>query len=71
MAPFHDLLSPATEFVWTDELDEAFITSKKKIIEMIQVGVFAFDMDLETCLSTHYSKDGMGWIFQKKTCKCA
>ena len=45
MVPFHHLLTPATEFNWTDELEEAFVASKKKIIEMIQIGVFAFDMD--------------------------
>ena len=25
---------------------------------------------METCLSTDYSKEGMGWILQQKTCKC-
>ena len=57
MAPFRHLLSPATEFIWTNNLEDAFVTSKKKIIEMIQIGGFAFDMELETCLSTEYSKD--------------
>ena len=71
MAPFRHLLSPSTEFVWTDDLEEAFVASKKKIIEMIQIGVFAFDMELETCLSTEYLKEGMGWILQQKTCRCA
>ena len=59
MAPFRHLLSPAAEFVRTDELEEAFVASKKKIIEIIQIGVFAFDIDLQTSLSTDYSKDGM------------
>ena len=27
---------------------------------MIQIGVFSFDLDLEPCLSTYYSTDGMG-----------
>ena len=62
MAPFRHLLSPATEFAWTDELEEAFVASKKQIIKMIQIGVFAFDLELETCLSTDYSKDAIGWI---------
>ena len=52
MAPFHHLLSPATVFAWTDEFEEAFVASKGKIIEMIQIGVFTFDLHLETCLST-------------------
>ena len=54
MVPFSHLLSPATEFIWMDDLDQAFVACKKKIIEMIQIGVFAFDMDLETCLNTDY-----------------
>ena len=35
------------------------LASKDKIIEMIKIGVFSFDLDLESCLSTDYSKDGM------------
>ena len=27
-------------------------------------------MDLVTCLSPEYSKEGMGWILRQKTCKC-
>ena len=27
-------------------------------------------MDLVTCLSPDYSKEGMGWILQQKTCSC-
>ena len=38
MAPFRHLLSPATEFACTDELDEAFDASKAKIIDMIKIG---------------------------------
>ena len=60
MAPFRHLLSPATVFAWTDELEEAYVASKEKTIEMIQIGVFSFDLDLKTCLSTDYFKDGMG-----------
>ena len=31
---------------------------------MIKAGVYSFDSELKTCLSTDYSKDGMGWILQ-------
>jgi hypothetical protein len=71
MAPFSHLLSPATEFIWMDDLDQAFVACKKKIIEMIQIGDFASDMELEMCISTDYSKHGMGLILQQKTCRCA
>ena len=39
MAPFRHLLSPATPFEWTEELDKAFEISKKKIADMIIDGV--------------------------------
>ena len=33
ITPFCHLLSPATVFAWTDELEEAFVASKEKIID--------------------------------------
>ena len=70
MAPFRDLLSPKTEFKWTEELDKAFLKSKQKIVELIKEGVSSFDPSLTTCLSPDYSKQGMGWILQQKKCTC-
>ena len=35
MAPFRSLLCPNTPFVWTAELESAFVKSKEKIIELI------------------------------------
>ena len=64
MAPFRHLLSPNTPFEWTDDLEAAFSASKETILEMIKRGVHSFDSKLETCLSTDYSKEGMGWILQ-------
>ena len=70
MAPFRHLLSPGTEFLWTDELEQSFIASKKKIMELIQEGVYSFDPKMVTCLSTDYSKEGFGWMLQQKICQC-
>ena len=70
MAPFRKLLSPATMFEWTEELDDAFRKSKEKIIELIVDGVKSFDPNLITCLSPDFSKQGMGWILQQKRCSC-
>jgi hypothetical protein len=69
MAPFRHLLSPGNEFFWTDELEKAFVASKTNIIGLIQEGVYSFDPQLVTCLSTDYSKEGMGWMLQQKTCQ--
>ena len=70
MDPFRHLLSPGNEFMWTDELEEAFIAGKKKIVEMIQEGVFSFDPMLVTCLSTDWSKEEVWWMLQQKTSEC-
>ena len=70
MAPFRHLLSPKNEFKWDDSLERAFVASKKEIVRLIEAGVKAFDPELTTCLSPDYSKTGMGWILQQKTCKC-
>ena len=70
MAPFRHLLKPSTNFKWTDELEECFEASKKKIIGLIEDGVKSFDPHLVTCLSPDWCKDGIGWIFQRKTCDC-
>ena len=70
MAPFRHLLSPGNDFVWSDDLEKAFVASKNKIIELIQQGVYSFDPTMVTCLSTDYSKEGFGWMLQQKTCQC-
>jgi hypothetical protein len=56
--------------VWDETLETAFRKSKERIIELIVEGVASFDVDLVTCLSLYYSKQGMGWILQQKTCSC-
>ena len=43
MAPFSHLLSPGNVLVWDAELEQAFIASKAKIVELIQEGVYSFD----------------------------
>jgi hypothetical protein len=70
MTPFRHLLSPKSEFIWDDAMEEAFVASKKEIVRLIEEGVYSFDPELTTCLSPDYSKTGMGWILQQKTCKC-
>ena len=70
MAPFRELLKPATKFDWTPELHEAFENSKVEIVRLVRDGVKMFDPDLITCLSTDFCRTGLGWILQQKTCKC-
>ena len=70
MKPFKDLLSPKTQFRWDEALDEAFRTSKVKIVDMIAEGVKIFDPHRTTVLSPDWSCSGIGyWLFQKH-CGC-
>ena len=70
MEPFRQYLKPNTTFVWTDELDIIFNESKQVIVQEIEKGVQIFDMSKPTCLTTDWSKTGIGfWLFQKH-CTC-
>ena len=71
MASFRPLLSPSTKFHWDKQLDEAFKASKLEIIRFVEEGVQSFEPGLPTCLSTDFSKSGLGWILQQKICSCA
>ena len=70
MAPFRQLLKPSNKFEWTEELDQLFEKSKQKIIQEIQQGVQIFEKEKLTCLSTDWSKTGIGYCLQQKHCKC-
>jgi hypothetical protein len=70
MLPFRALLKPGTPFQWTYELNQIFNESKSFIISEIQEGVQIFDKSKPTCLTTDWSKEGLGyWLFQKH-CQC-
>ncbi|MEL6804837.1 MAG: ribonuclease H family protein, partial [Bacteroidota bacterium] len=70
MLPFQKLLSPTIQYEWTDDMNNAFVKSKEKIISEMTKGVEIFRKDLPTCLTTDWSKNGLGfWLFQKH-CTC-
>ena len=71
VAPMKPLLKKNAKFEWTAELDSAFETSKEKIITAIKEGVEIFDMGRPTCLSTDWSKVGIGYFLNQKHCECA
>ena len=71
MLPFKELLKPVTSFRWDHLLEEALQESKAVIVSEIEQGVRIFDPSKSTCLTTDWSKDGIGfWLFQKR-CECA
>ena len=70
MRPFRAFLKPTTEFIWTDELQEAFEKSKTVIIEAVREGIMTFEMNRTTCLATDWSKTGIGFVLLQKYCDC-
>lgn len=70
MAPFKSLLSPKTAFKWSEDLESAFMNSKKAIIAAIKNGVEIFDPKRKTCLQTDFSKSGLGYWLKQKHCAC-
>ena len=70
MEPFRHLLKSTEKFQWTPELQEAFDSSKNVIIDQICQGVKTFDPKKVTCLSTDYSKTGIGFHLLQKNCNC-
>ena len=70
MLPFRKLLKPNTKFTWTEELNQAFNVSKSEIIKEINKGVQIYDKRKPTCLSTDWSKDGVGFLLSQKHCQC-
>ena len=70
MAPFKPLLSPKTKFFWSDDLEQAFQSSKVELIDAIKNGVQIFDPTLKTCLTPDWSKKGIGYWLRQKYCNC-
>ena len=71
MAPFRELLKEkGTRFFWDDNLDSLFKKSKEIIVEQVREGVKSFELHRATCLSTDWSKNGVGFLLQQKHCSC-
>ena len=70
MAPFRKLLSPKSNFVWTQELNDCFEASKREILRAVENGIKSFDTNLPTVLSTDWSKNGIGFCLLQKVCFC-
>ena len=70
MAPFRLLLSPKKKFLWNDEIDASFNSSKQIIVDKIREGVKIFSLDKVTCLRPDWSKKGIGYFLLQKHCSC-
>ena len=70
MQPFRQLLKPGNTFEWNDELDNLFTKTKEAIVSDIEEGVQIYDPKRPTCLSTDWSKQGIGFWMSQKHCLC-
>ena len=70
MQPFRELLKSKAKFYWNDELESVFQKSKSVIISKIEKGVRIFDKTKPTCLTTDWSKTGIGYWLLQKHCNC-
>ena len=70
MANFQDLWKPKVKFVWMPELKKEFQDAKKEIIRLVEDGVKLYDIAKRTCLSTDWSKIGIGFLVTQKWCEC-
>ena len=70
MQPFRHLLKPETLFLWTNQLNTLFEESKLAIVREIEEGVRIFDKTKPTCLTTDWSKTGIGFWLMQKHCIC-
>jgi hypothetical protein len=70
MAPFRELLSKSKKFYWDETLDLLFEGSKEKIISLIKNGIKTFELNRVTCLTTDWSKIGVGFTLTQKYCGC-
>ena len=65
-----NLLSPSIEFIWTQELNDAFERSKQEIVKAVKNGVKSFDPKRITCLATDWSKLGIEFCVLQKVYSC-
>ena len=66
MQPFRHL-KPETPFSWTNHLNTLF---EESIVKEIEEGVRIFDKTKPTCLTTDWSKQGIGFWLMQKHCTC-
>ena len=71
MSPFQELLKHEGKFYWDDTLERLFQKSKIEIIKSIKDGVQTFEVNRQTCITSDWSKNGLGFTLSQKHCSCA
>ena len=70
MTPFRDLLKKEGKRFCDTNLDSLFEKSKTIVVQQVQVGFKSFELHRTTCLSTDWSKHGIGFLLQQQHCSC-
>ena len=70
MEPFRHLLKPGNTFEWSPKLQDLFILAKQEIVNTVKDGVKHFEINRPTCVSTDWSKGGIGYTLRQKWCGC-
>ena len=70
MSPFRELLKHNKKFYWDATLEKLFQETKTKIVEQIEHGIRTFDCKKASCLSTDWSKTGIGFFLFQQSCSC-
>ena len=65
LGPLRPLLSTKNEFMWSPDLNQAFITAKQSLTSTPSIAFF--DPDKPTRLSTDASRQGLGFVLQQQT----
>ena len=71
MDRFSALQQPKAKWAWTPELRKEFQDAKKEIIRLVKNGMKTYDTKLMTCISTDWSKIGIGFLVTQKRCDCS
>jgi len=61
MAPFRELLKHEGKFYWDETLENLFQQSKHEVLQSIANGVRTFETGRAICLTTDWSKTGIGF----------
>ena len=64
LAPLRPLLSTKNEFIWSKELDQAFVNAKQSLTSAPTLAFF--DPSKATRLCTDASRQGLGFVLQQK-----
>jgi hypothetical protein len=70
MSHFRHLLSPKSQFIWTEDLEREFGLAKASIVRKIHKGVTMFEVDRITALMTDWLKEGQSLGLWPKHCSC-